>query len=149
METIEKNSAPLESPRPLTTYEKAMKALETEMDEIDGMIPSMEVVDEAAALFPALRPSTVAVGSTRTVLLTIHIASMKEVAQVARLFALRGYHIKEFQDDERGYYRRFYYRSKTGLEIQLFAQLSRDEKAVCRFEKVGVKEQPVYKLVCG
>lgn len=131
-----------------TTYERARAEIEAVNETVERMAPAMAVADEVAELFPDLAPRTCPVIGTGSTIISVTVTDLRQMIPVGREIIARGFHPKRHEDSGQDGHRRYFYENESGLSLQVFAQIPR-ENAVCHFKQIGVKEQPVYELVCG
>jgi len=130
-----------------TAYERGMTEIEFLTEKLEKWKPALDVIEELRLAFPDLQIHTscgLQHGQVQGAL--IHLNDLIDMAQalpVAKWLTQRGFHTKGFED-----YPELRRRTYDYGDIKLMCFLKYDEGAKCQWVKVGVKEEPVYKLMC-
>jgi len=133
-----------------SAYSRTIDELMHIRHTVDNMKLHLDIADEVVAEFRSTLPDIQAHcgWSTNSIQgALIHVNNLDDIRQVIPLLKrLRelGFKCRKVED-----YPEIKRRSYDCGEIKVLAFLRWEEGATCRFEQVGVKEEPVYKLVCG
>ena len=144
--------APPAGPPPLPWwmdfYDRALAELEAKRKRIEALKPAADLAFELALRYDATSVSvSVDAGCLQGVLLSFSVTSLKDLVPVRRAVRAAGFRLKTTEDYAELGRRRYEYGD---IQVMAFVPTALEEKkdAKCRFVQAGVKEVPIYKLVC-
>ncbi len=128
--------------------DKALEELEENRKKILAWTNDAKIGEEAVKMFEGVIPELrVSIGwnsgSLNGVLIFADVDDLKDMIPLLKWLQTKGYKPKAKPDDYPEIGRRLY--NYGSIQVGAFLR----EDSTCHFEKVGVKEVPVYKVRCG
>lgn len=132
-----------------TLFEKAVAELENLQRKVQSLRRAAEVAEDVAIRFTGFSPDPVCYVTIPCVIIRLYgVKDLKDVVPVLAHIIASGFRPETHYDDADNKRRCYTYRDPNGADLTVFAHLA-TEGAACSFKQVGVKEQPIYELVCS